>query len=122
MLSAKRVFVTTLFGFIFGFICMFLASSGDDPSLTCSIKYSIVFSRGLMGFLIGVSALKLQWWLHGLILGGIASIPMAIPIFPDYKIAISTIIMGMIYGLLIELFATLVFKVKPVSLDLDSRS
>ncbi|MEO0102975.1 MAG: hypothetical protein ABIK81_04670, partial [candidate division WOR-3 bacterium] len=76
---------------------------------------SIILSRSLMGFAIGISALKILWWLHGIILGAIFSLPLAFDtlLSPAAKSAfIWTIIMGIIYGLLIELFTSIVFKAK----------
>ena len=112
MLPTKRVMIATLCGLMFGMICMGLASSNPDPSgtLTVPIKMNIVLSRMLMGFMIGISFLKISWWLHGIVLGFIASIPMALSVLPQYDILIGTFVMGMIYGFLTELITTKVFK------------
>ena len=64
--------------------------------------------------MIGISALKMNWWFHGLVLGFIGSIPMAIPIINDIQIFIGTFVMGMIYGFLIELITSVLFKAKSV--------
>ena len=114
MLSTKRVVIATLCGVLFGFVCMFLASSNPDSteSLTNTMKISIVVSRTMLGFMIGISAIKLNWWLHGIILGLIASIPMAIPIIDRMDIAIGTLVMGIIYGFLTELITSIGFKAK----------
>ena len=114
MLTTKRVIIATISGFVFGLICMFLASSNTDSTetLTTTIKWSIVISRTLMGFTIGISAIRLKWWVHGILLGAIASIPMAIPIMDRFVVAIGTIGMGIIYGFLIELITTIIFKAK----------
>jgi len=69
-----------------------------------------------MGFTIGVSALRLGWWLHGIVIGIIASIPMAFSVLDKTDILISTIIMGLIYGFLTELITSILFKAKPVGL------
>jgi hypothetical protein len=116
MLTTKRVLVTTICGFIFGLICMTLASSNPDPvaPVTATTKWLILLSRTMMGFMIGISALRLNWWLHGIVLGFISSIPMAIPVLSVIGIAIGTVVMGMIYGFLTELIASKLFKVKPV--------
>jgi len=114
MLSTKRVVIATLCGILFGLICMGLASSNPEASetLTATVKWNIVLSRTLMGFLIGVSALRLSWWLHGIALGFIASIPMAIAVLPQMDIAAGTFVMGMIYGFLTELITTKFLKAK----------
>ncbi len=116
MLSAKRVLIATVCGFVFGLICVTLASSSPDPTnqLTVGIKLSIVFGRTLMGFMIGISALQLSWWLHGLFIGLLTSIPMAFPTMDQPMIFAWTIIMGLIYGILTELITTVFFKAKAV--------
>ena len=112
MLSTKRLFVASTCGFLFGLICMGLASSNPDSTqiLGATVKWNIVLSRTLLGFMIGVSALRIQWWLHGIILGFIASIPMAISVIPQMGIFTGTLVMGMIYGFLTELITTKLFK------------
>ena len=118
MLSAKRVIIATVCGFIFGIVCMLLASSNPDAGgepLTCIMKYTIVVSRTMMGFMLGISALRLKWWLHGIVLGFVASIPMAIPIMDRTDIMIGTLVMGIIYGFLTELITSVLFKSKPAA-------
>ena len=113
MLTAKRVIIATICGFVFGIVCMLLASSGPNPIPT-SLKWSIIFSRALMGFTIGISALRLSWWLHGVVIGFIASIPMALPVMDRLNIMIGTLVMGIIYGVLTELITSVLFKAKAV--------
>ena len=117
MLSAKRVIIATVCGFVFGLVCMFLASSNPDTTapLSAAIKWNIILSRTLLGFMIGISALKLNWWLHGIVLGFISSIPMAISVMDRTDIVIGTLVMGMIYGLLTELITSVLLKAKSVA-------
>lgn len=114
MLSTKRVLIATVCGFIFGVICMLLASSNPDPAyqLTLTTKLTIVFGRGLLGFTIGISAIRLSWWLHGIVIGAIASLPMAFPVMDRMEIFIGTFVMGIIYGFLTELITSVLFKAK----------
>ena len=117
MLSAKRVIIATICGVIFGFVCLGFAMSNPDSAtaLTTSIKLNIVLSRTLLGFMLGISALRLKWWLHGIVLGFISSIPMAISVMERPEIMIGTFVMGIIYGLLIELITSILFKAKSVA-------
>jgi hypothetical protein len=112
MLTVKRVVIATLCGLLFGIVCMSLASSNPDSEVSWSIQMSILFGRTLMGFTIGISAFKMQLWLHGLLLGFVTSIPMAIPVMDQMDIFIGTFVMGMIYGFLTELITTKLFKAK----------
>ena len=109
MLTIKRVIIATISGFVFGLVCMYLASSGPDP-IDNGTKLIIVVSRGLLGFTIGISAIRLNWWLHGILIGLIGSIPMALPVMDQVSIAIGTFVMGAVYGLLTEVITTKIFK------------
>jgi hypothetical protein len=91
---------------------MLLASSNPNESLSTAMEWTIIFSRTMLGFTIGISAIRLNWWLHGIVLGAIASIPMAIPIIDRPGIAVSTVVMGVIYGFLTELITSVLFKAK----------
>lgn len=112
MTSRKRVIIATLVGLICGLICMIMASSDPGNPISLGVKLSILFSRAITGFMIGISALKLKWWLHGILLGAIGSIPMAFPIMNDPNIMIATFVMGIIYGFIIELVTSILFKAR----------
>jgi len=115
-MRGSRLLVTTLLGFVFGVVCWLLASSGQ-PAMPAAMSWSIIFSRALLGFVIGISAWKMNYMLHGIILGFIVSIPMALGAlsFQGLKIFLGTLIMGMIYGFLIELITHLIIKEKQAS-------
>ncbi len=115
MLTSKRVIIATISGVVFGFVCLGFALSNPDSSETLSstVRWSIVIGRTMLGFMIGISALRLKWWLHGIVLGIIASIPMAVPIIDNTVIAVSTVVMGIVYGFLIELITSVLFKSSP---------
>lgn len=109
MLTTKRVLIATICGFVFGLVCMVMASSGPEP-VDNVVKMTILFSRGLMGFTIGVSAIRLGWWMHGIVIGLIGSIPMVFPIMDQPGIVFGTFLMGAIYGFLTEWITTKLFK------------
>jgi len=117
MLTPRRVILATVLGFVFGLVCLFLAASNPEAgeALTSAVKWNIVLSRTLTGFMIGISALRLKWWLHGIVLGAIGSIPMAVATMDDARIALGSLVMGIVYGFLIELITSLVFKARPVA-------
>lgn len=114
----KRLIVATLSGIIFGLVCYYIASgSGDIPA---AIRYQIIASRTLIGLAIGISALNLNHWaLHGLVLGLVFSIPLSFsgmmaenPDFTGGMMFLSTMVMGGIYGIFIELITSFLFKAK----------
>ena len=118
MSKTKRITVATLSGVLFGFVCYGLASRGPGE-LPWPVSVQIVVSRTLIGFAIGISCLRmLHWSLHGLLMGTIFSLPLAFsglmapesPEFSKTAMFVSTVVFGMIYGLLIEVITSLVFK------------
>jgi len=108
---AKRIIIATLMGILCGFICWKLATSNNQ--LPWFLSTSIFLSRVILGFAIGISAWKMPWWLHGIIMGIIFSLPGAFAAMGSgYSIFVATIAMGVIYGLLIELVTTVLFKAR----------
>lgn len=117
MVNPTRLTVATLLGLLFGFVCFRLASSGGG--LPEPVGFQIIAERTLIGFAIGISVLRLwHWAIHGLVMGLVVSIPLAIsglmapesPEFTRSSMFVMTIVLGMIYGFLIELITTKVFK------------
>ena len=115
----KRIIIATLSGLAFGFVCYGMASSSGE--LPCPVGLQIIASRALIGFAIGISCLNLKHWtLHGIIMGLLFSLPLAFsglmatenPEFSQTMMFVSTIIMGIVYGFLIELITTVLFKAK----------
>jgi hypothetical protein len=119
MPKTKRIIIATLSGILFGFVCFTLASSGPGK-LALPIALQIISSRTLIGFAIGISCISLKHWsIHGLVMGLIFSLPLAFsglmadnPDFSKAGMLISTIVMGMVYGFLIELITSVLFKAK----------
>jgi uncharacterized membrane protein (DUF106 family) len=112
-MRGMRVLITTLLGFVFGIVCWLLASSGQ-PGMSAAMSWSIITSRILLGFVIGISAWRINHMLHGIILGFVVSIPMALGGLSTqgFKPFLGTLIMGIIYGFLIELISHLIIKDK----------
>ena len=113
-MSTKRVVIATIMGVVSGVVCWQLASSGG--TLPWNISASIFLSRVMLGFAIGISAWKMAWWLHGIVMGVIFSLPGAIAGMSNpekgFFILIGTIAMGVIYGIVIELVTSILFKAK----------
>jgi hypothetical protein len=121
MPKTKRIIIATLSGIVFGFVCFALASSSSPEKLALPVALQIISSRTLIGFAIGISCISLKHWsIHGLVMGIIFSLPLAFsglmaPESPEYSKAamfIWTIIPGMVYGFLIELITSVLFKAK----------
>lgn len=120
MQRTKRLIIATVSGVLFGLVCFGLASSSPGE-LPWPVALQIIASRSLIGFAIGISCISLYHWVvHGLVMGMIFSLPLAFsglmapenPQFTKLSMFIWTIILGMIYGLLIELITSVFFKAK----------
>lgn len=121
--KAKRLIIATILGIVFGFVCFGFASSGASE-VSLNLALSIILGRTIIGVAIGISRFTCKHWsIHGLLMGLIFSLPMAFgamlapedPEFSHTTMFISTIVMGMIYGFLIELITSVFFKAKMVN-------
>lgn len=119
-MKIKRLVISTLLGLVFGFVCYGFASSGQKEISTL-LALNIILGRTLIGVAIGISRFSCKHWsLHGIVMGLVFSLPTAFgamlgpedPEFNHTMIFISTIVMGIIYGFLIELFTSVVFKAR----------
>jgi len=122
MAKAKRIVIATLSGVLFGFVCVGLASSGP-ADLPLAVYLQILASRTLIGFAIGISCWGMRHWaIHGLVMGMLFSLPLAFsglmaPESPEYSkesMFVGTIFLGMIYGLLIEVITSALFKARMI--------
>lgn len=125
---SKRVIIATSSGLLMGLICWagavyFLGNRYDVPQLV-----SIFLHRGIMGFVIGISALRMNWHLHGLLLGLVIGSLFAIYVLVTVDVHGTPmwIIMGLfplgaLYGWLIELITTRVFGLPPGAVDRRDR-
>ncbi len=119
-MKTKRLIIATISGVVFGFVCYGMASGGQNETSQI-LAANIILGRTLIGFGIGISRFSLKHWsLHGIIMGLIFSLPAAFgamlgpenPEFTHAMLFVSTIVMGMIYGFLIELVTSVLFKAK----------
>jgi hypothetical protein len=114
----KRVIVATGSGVLFGFVCFGIASTGPGP-LPLPVVFQIIASRTLIGFAIGISCLPLgSWAVHGLVMGLLFSLPLAFsglmaphnPEITKTAMWIWSVVLGMVYGLLIEFITSVIFQ------------
>jgi hypothetical protein len=118
MKKVTRLLLCTILGLLFGFICYFLAA-GNQPNIPLNRAVSIVLSRTLLGFALGVNRFRfLHWIVRGVVFGLIFSLPRAYnilsgsahPMFSSHNLFLMIIIMGIIYGFLIEFITSVLFK------------
>lgn len=115
----KRLLVCLTGGLLAGIICLAGGRlSGNITELSFPITASTVFNRLMLGFCIGISNLKLNHLLHGMLIGLLVSLISSISFLEDGVIGfIFFNTAGIVYGLLIEVFATKVFKARPELTD-----
>lgn len=110
----KRLLICTTGGLVAGIICSiggFL--SGNIAELSFFAIAGTFFNRIMLGFIIGISSLRINYLLHGMLIGFLVSLINSIS-FLENSINgfLFFTLAGIIYGLLIELFASKVFKAK----------
>jgi hypothetical protein len=106
-MSAKRLILSTLLGALAGVVC-YLLSKGN-MTYTSGMIAGVILNRTLIGFVIGISGWKKTvYWLHGIIIGLIVTSLMAV--YASLQGAIMLLVAGAVYGLLIELIVTKLFK------------
>jgi hypothetical protein len=108
----NRIAIATIMGVIAGAICM-LGVMSMGVKMTAVLAIWILLNRTVMGFVIGISGLRLHWALHGplmgLIVGSIFSYAAFLLRQPTL-VVVGTLVGSLIFGFLIELFTTVVFK------------
>jgi hypothetical protein len=111
-MNTERVVICTTGGLLVGFLCIiggFL--SGSIPEITALAVLPIIYNRIMMGFIIGISNLKLHYLVHGALLGLLVSLINSFFILHDSIIGFFLFsLAGIIYGVLIEWVTTKIFK------------
>jgi hypothetical protein len=108
----KRLLICTIGGVVAGIICSAGGLlSGNIAQFSFFAVAGTFFNRLMLGFIIGISSLRINYLLHGMLIGFLVSLISSIS-FLENGISgfLFFTIAGIIYGLLIELFATKVFK------------
>jgi len=113
MINPKRVILATVFGLIAGLLC-YGGGKILGKEFTAATFFMILFHRMLIGFVIGISALRIRWALHGIIIGLIVGLPYYPLIFIEGG-ALAYSVMSPVWGFIIELSTSVVFKAKAVS-------
>ena len=108
MVYAKRLILCIILGFITGILC-YLGGKWVGITFTTGMTWGTIFNRTIIGFAIGISAWRMHYLLHGIIIGLIVSLPMAFGA-PESGSFFTLLIFGAIWGFLIELVATPIFK------------
>jgi hypothetical protein len=110
----KRLLICTIGGLVAGIICSVGGLlSGNIAEFSLFAIASPIINRLMLGFFIGISRLKINYLLHGILIGFLVSFIISVSLLENnLKGFLFFTSAGIIYGLLIELFATKVFKAK----------
>lgn len=108
----KRIVTATVLGIIAGLLCI-AGGTALGVSITPARFFWVVLNRALLGFVIGISALRLAWAWHGALMGVLVGSLFSYTAFmldsPGLVIA-ATLAASMIFGVGIEFFTTVVFQ------------
>jgi hypothetical protein len=113
-MGKKRLLICITGGIIAGLICSAGGIlSGNIQSFTFFAVAPAFFNRIMLGFILGISTLKINFLVHGIVIGFFVSLITSMPFLEEnIKGFIFFTVAGIIYGILIELFATKVFGAK----------
>jgi hypothetical protein len=104
MVKWSRVLITTVFGLVFGILCM-LAVRYEVGIAFWPMGVSYLVHHTVLGFAIGVSAWKMHWAAHGAIWGALFGTFTAIA-----GVSFVNFVLTVVWGFLIETIATKGFK------------
>ena len=110
----KRLLICTIGGLLAGIICSAGGLlSGNIAEFSFFGLAGVFVNRLMLGFIIGISRLKINYLLHGILMGFLVSFIISVSFLENnVKGFIFFTTAGIIYGFLIELFAVKVFKAK----------
>ena len=112
-LSMKRILIATFFGLVMGVVCATAAFNAGFLTFTTVNLVWVLLNRGVMGFTISISGLKLNWVWNGIVMGLITGSIFSYFLFMNMGpvlVPFANALMNGLFGLIIEFFTTVVFK------------
>ncbi|HKW27590.1 MAG TPA: hypothetical protein VJN48_17520 [Terriglobales bacterium] len=108
----KRIVIATICGVVAGLVCVSVGAIAGVKITPAGFGWALL-NRTLLGFVIGISALRLHWALHGVVMGVLVGSLFSYSLWlmggPAWLIP-AVLGGSMIFGLGIEFFTTMVFK------------
>ncbi len=105
----KRIVIATVFGLVCGVICLMLGHFAAGTPWSPAFILAGLANRGMMGFVIGIAALRMSPFLRGPLLGRLMSLGPALAFWTPDK-TVPYLVAGTIYGLLIDALTSKAFK------------
>jgi len=113
---AKRFWLCLILGFIAGLICAWTGCSQMPEDVRTMVFLSVLLNRAFIGFVLGISAWRMGWAPHGIIIGLIGTLPMSFPLIFTPQAGCGIFVMytaaGAVWGFLIELVTSVLFKAR----------
>ena len=111
-MNRKRIIICTIGGIIAGILCMIGGVlTGNITEITFLGILPLFFNRIMLGFVIGISRLKMHYLVHGALIGLLISLVSSLMILEESTIGFILFSTGgTIYGALIDWVATKLFK------------
>ncbi|MBU1936329.1 hypothetical protein KKG05_02940 [bacterium] len=108
MVYGKRLGIAVVLGIICGLLCAVGGKTALGDAMTTPMMWGAIFNRAFIGFAIGISAWRLGWFLHGIVLGFLGTLAMSV--YGGVGDFFMMSAFGILWGFLIELFTTVIFK------------
>ncbi len=105
----SRLAITTIFGAVFGIICM-LASKYSAQIDFWPIGISLLLNHTVLGVAIGASSIKMNWAVHGIFWGALFGLFTGIGLIGTSLAPWFVLLMLIIWGFLIELITAKAFR------------
>lgn len=108
----KRIAIATLCGVVAGLVCVSIGAIAGVKITPAGFGWALL-NRTLLGFVIGISALRLHWAWHGALMGAVVGslFSYSLWLLGDPAWLMGAVLAGsIIFGLGIEFFTTVVFK------------
>ena len=108
----KRIVIATICGVVAGLVCVSIGAIAGVKITPAGFGWAVL-NRTLLGFVIGISALRLHWAWHGVLMGAVVGSLFAYSLWllggPAWLVP-AVLAGSMVFGLGIEFFTTVVFK------------
>ncbi|HET7751916.1 MAG TPA: hypothetical protein VFK81_21155 [Terriglobales bacterium] len=108
----KRIAIATICGVVAGLVCVSIGAIAGVKITPAGFGWAVL-NRTLLGFVIGISALRLHWAWHGVLMGAVVGSLFAYSLWllggPAWLVP-AVLTGSMVFGLGIEFFTTVVFK------------
>ena len=107
----KRIVIATACGVVAGLVCVSLGATFGSKITPAGFGWALL-NRTLLGFVIGISTLRLHWALHGPLLGVLVGSLFAYSLWMSgtpASLSVAVIGGSAVFGLGIEFFTTVAF-------------